>query len=87
MPLLLSFLYLYARLGDMTRIDATPIILGIVLVAGGLTLAFLGFGGAVIVAEFILILLGTSLCGIGVRHWWISRRQRNMVPVSKVSEL
>jgi len=74
MPLLLSFLYLCARLGDKTRIDAARIILGIVLVAGGLTLAFLGFGGAVIVAEFILILFGTWLCGISVKHWWISRR-------------
>jgi hypothetical protein len=74
MPLLLSFVYLYARLGDMTRIDAAWIMLGIVLVAGGLTLAFLGFGGAVIVAEFIIILLGTWLYGVGVRHWRISRR-------------
>jgi hypothetical protein len=48
--------------------------LGILLITGGLTLAFLGFGGAFIVAEFILILLVTWLCGIGVRHWWISRR-------------
>jgi len=58
----------------MTRIDTARIILGTVLVAGGLTLAFLGFGGGVIIAEFALILLGTWLCGLNVRHWWISRR-------------
>jgi hypothetical protein len=48
--------------------------LGILLITGGLTLAFLGFGGGVIIAEFILLLLGAWLCGIGIRHWWISRR-------------
>ena len=51
------------------------IVVGIILVVAGFVWAALGTEkGPALIAQFILIFLGTALFGLGRRHWWISRR-------------
>jgi hypothetical protein len=50
------------------------IVAGIILTAIGFAWVLRGPDGAVIIVPTVMVILGVLLFGLGMRHWWISRR-------------